>query len=285
MKREWHNYGSAVIGLSAAQLRERLPQPLRERLLDDPVLRVGVCADAADAQLLGELDGAMHVGQSMDVVRRLKAEVDRANVAEYEYYLVSFPDLTPIRKSDDVLSAQTVQEYLDGIEFRWPAAPEMRVREVHGLRSLMERMFFVTTRTRELLEHSAVTGVQYVEVRGDCWWMQVSRRVPCRADDIVLPTGDYDPATRSVAGPYLFGLRYERSDFGPEDLQLVDRIVVGNTTYLYRRPWLVASRRFVEICLLHKVNRLQAPNVLFKRGFVPVLVGRGRITSVLSSHT
>jgi hypothetical protein len=292
MKREWWTYATTIVGTSAADFINQVPAPLWQRLLDEPRLSRGVYVDAGDEELVAELDRALRVGQTRNVIRSLDAEVDRRSVAEYEYYLLGFPDVSARPKADDILDARSIEEYLNRKDFRWKATPDLRAREIlvdtgallemGRLRdSMMERIVLVTSQVKELFERNAVTGVRYMAVRDNCWRMEILRRVPERADDLILRKDDYDATTRSIVQTIKLGLRYEPSDFGPEDLQLIDRVEAGNQIYRYRGPWIVASRRFVELCLTHKVDRLQSPSILFKRGLVPVLVGRGRITSTL----
>jgi hypothetical protein len=282
MKREWYNYGPAVQGLSAPMLRERLPDSLRDRLLKDSGLDYGVCADSDDVRLVSELDDFFCIGQSREVLRDLQAEVDQRSLTEYEYYLVSAQSMEYSRRSRSALAvARTPEEYVQSVEYKWPEAP-LVVRELNTtLSDPFERVILVSPKAKLLFEVNAVSGVHFVSLPDGNSLMQVLRRIPCHADDIIA--ADYDATTRSVAGPHLFGLQYQRADFGAEDLQLIDRIHVRTQVYRYRMPWLVASQRFVELCIKHKLDRLLSPRVIFGRGVVPVLVGRGRITSTVQS--
>ncbi len=292
MKREWYTYGSTVRGISIQTLKERLSQSLRDRLPKDPPLNNGVCVEASDAELVEELDQALRVSQTKDVVRWLTAEVDHRSVPDYEFYLIDFPELEALGELGSIV-AQTGRDFAQQVDFRWPRNITLGIRELANwviekewLSSEQrefpfpqDRVVLLNTQTKDLLDDAGLSGIQYLPLPNGCWTIDILRRVPARADDIILRKDNYDPLTNTIGGTTEFGLRYEIFDFGAEDLQIIDRIEVGNASYRYRRPLLVASRRFVELCLTHKVNRLQFPNILFEHGLVPLLVGRGRITS------
>lgn len=283
MKREWYNYGPLDRWISATDLRDHLPASVRTRLLSDPVLSSGICVDAGDHVLVAELDRLLRVGRKNTVVRWLQAEADRASIAEYGYYCINPICIDPVLPSPlprDLVEARTPEQYAQSLLSH---CSNLRVKGIRELATALtdpyERVLLLTSEVASLFKAADVKGVHYSPLTGELSILQVLCRVPCRADHIVAP--DYEEKTQSVVGPYLFGLRYEVTDVGSEDLQLIDRIEVGPKVYRYRMPWLVASRRFIELCIKNKVTGIRSPCVLFKDGMVPLLVGRGRITSSL----
>jgi hypothetical protein len=301
MKQEWHTYGVTRKGISLPDLKRQLPQTLRDRLPQAPPLSNGICADAADASLVADLDRELRIGLTKDVIRWLRAEVDVRSVNEYEHYLVGFPNVEPVSRAGSVrdIVARTAQEFAQQVDFDWHGDPELGIRELNNwavekdewlntpsprFPLPMNRIPILSGRTKDLFESTGLSGVAYVPLSNGYWMMDVLKRTACRADDLVLKEDDYDPETNSIGGTAEFGLRYERSDFESVDVQVVVRVETPAGGYRYRHPWLVASRRFLAVCLAAKVDRMRFPSILSRGGLVPLLVGRGRVTSTLQQY-
>jgi hypothetical protein len=277
MKREIYTYGASMAGISPASLRARLPIGLQGQLQSPTAIHV----DASQASLINEVDRVLDVGKSSGVIRCLHAEVDRSGLNEYERYFADFECVDGNPKRPGPIDVQTTAEFLEAVDYVWPEGLALGIRELWNPCHL--RILLVSNRVKDSLQAAEITGIRFVRTTQGQWSMEFARRVRCVAEGIV-PHFGFDPVKRLVTGFYSFGQEYLSSDFGPEDLQLIDRLEIGKEVYRYNKPWIVASRRFFETCVAQGVNGLSSACRFFDDGFVAVLVGRGKITSSLPTN-
>ena len=279
-------------------IKQRLPPEIKVRLFKKATYTsayvygggYSICVETADKEVQARLDDLLQIKEGQYFIKTRYVEVSRRLLDQYPFYYISPHCYEQERRIFFELKRPTCRSWemcpagyarTSPVRIHPKVVPSLGIGRI-GAAWELDVNLLLSADVKRLFEDFGITGLVYepCEVgtkrqkqnmpETAVYLARIEPRIYESADDIAIGSA-YCPEHQVVGFCTLFNARIPYSRLGKEDFQVINRVRVRETEYVYQTPRWVVSSRVVKLLLDRRIKGLRLCTCMLKEKFWPLV--------------
>lgn len=287
MKFEYYTYNDGRRKISHSEIRKMLPGHIIDELIKDERLVDNIFIEADKTESIKEIDKILKIGKKKQFTKFHQLEIDEEELEYHNYFTFFACDL---KYQKDVFFEEcrpscngysnvcpTGAKRLSSVSLDFNKHKKIDFARIDSVWS-MEPSYLVSGSLKSEFDDNGITGLEYEpcndigkkETGLSFYVATVPNRTHECAKNIILY--GWCKKCKIIVDYSPYELKLFRDDLLNVDFQLISKLKVGWTTYIYRMSTIAASRKAMKIILNRKSIRLQEHNFFLQSKFRPLIL-------------
>ena len=269
------------------EIKKTLPAKVVDELIPS---KIYVTIEANNKEAISFLDEFFEIGKARRFVKRKSLEVDKKEIDNYDYFLIS-PRGVELGRA---ISAEIIRPTCDyepcpvGSQIKLPVRITRNRANKLGIATIGRAWghtneFLMSAKLKGLFDANSISGLEYTRcvMHGDHkegaesleapFYAKIIQYATDHANAIFLNESCYCNRHSVIFSSRLDGCYVSRSEFGGKDFISVEGVIVENKHYHYRSRSLIVSRRVLRILLKDRIAGLMKMGSKFGERFLPIM--------------